>query len=503
PDGEVDYRPMHERPIPLDWAEMAFREPDQTDYAVLVGMRSDLTTGSVPPAEMLATAKGAGYDVAVFAEPLSEMTGAEWQGLSEACAGASGEDFLAIPGLSYRDPQGNSYVLFGTFDWPDDEWYAKCFNEQGEVIDTYIIYAKVSGWRHHVIHSLAEGPNPALHLRHYSCVSVMTYEEDRLIDDAFDDYLLLEENCYYPTPLAIHFVDSPEGIAKCKSGFQTRLWARSLQHAKELLDDGKAGSSYFWNPKPTYVSSGPRLLDWQELNMNSWRADALGTSRWQFRLSLESGSPLSTVRIMDGTREYRTFRPDETAFTLTHEGRHGKQNQFTIRAEDAAGGELISSHLKTHTKEHVFFMCGDRQNSLGEGSWGYQPWPAQYKTAPDVDIYEIFPPHWDGGAPGFGSFCEPTIVPAEGVDVAREDNLGFMASTKRTLMSSRDCTITEEVGAGKFRNRDDWGDCKPTPDLLPREFIDHTVRKRHYRVPEGAVGFMFVEGSATALQDVS
>ena len=366
-----------------------------------------------------------------------------------------------------------------------------------------MLYAKVSGWRHHVIHTLGKNANPVLHQRHYSCVAVMTYEEDRLIDDAYDDYLLLEENCYYPVPLAVHFADSVGGIERARAGLQTRLWANSLQHAKELLDGGKAGSSYFWNPKPTYLSSGPRLLDWQEINMNSWRATAPGTEKWRFRLDVTADAPLAEVRIMDGTRLYRRFLPGREAFTLDHTGRHGKQNQFTVRARDAEGKELITSHLKTHTKEHVFFMCGDRQNSLGEGSWGYQPWPAQYKTASDVDISEIFPPHWDGGAPGFGSFCEATISPAQGVDVAQENDLGMLASSKRTLMSSRDCTITEEVGDGKFRDRQDWGDCKPTPWLSEREFITDQVRKFHYRVPTGAVGFMVVEGTVRALQDTS
>jgi hypothetical protein len=48
----------------------------------------------------------------------------------------------------------------------------------------------------------------------------------------------------------------------------------NAKQAADLLDGGKAGESYFWNPKPTYLSSGPRLTDWQELNMNSWRATA-------------------------------------------------------------------------------------------------------------------------------------------------------------------------------------------------------------------------------------
>jgi len=503
PKGEVDYRPMHERPIPLDWSKAAFRAPAHEDYLVLVGLQSSLTGGGASPEEMTRAAREAGYQVAIFTEPVAEMNSEQWRSLVEACRAATGEDLLALPGLRYQDPQGNSYLLFGTFDWPDEEWYGKCFDAQGRVVDTYALYAKVSGWRHVAIHTLGKNPNPVLHQRHYSCMAVMTYEGGRLVDDAYDDYLLLEENCYYPIPLAVHFVNSVEGVKQATEGFQTRLWANSLAHARELLDGGKAGESYFWNPKPTYLSSGPRLLDWQELNMNSWRATAPGTDRWMFRLAVEAEVPLTEVRVMDGTRLYRDFRPNSATFTHDQTGHHGKQQQFTVRARDARGGELIASHLKTHTMEHVFFICGDRQNSLGPGNWGYQPWPAQYGTAPDVDIYDLFPPHWDGGAAGFNSFCESFLRPAEGTDVAQEDNVGMLASTKRTLLASRDCTITEEVGDGKFLDRQAWGDCKPTPRLLPREFVTDRVRKYHYRVAEDAAGLMVVEGTARALRDVS
>jgi hypothetical protein len=503
PKTVVDYRPQEQRAIPLDWAQAAFAPAQHQDYLALVGMQSNLSGGASTPAAMIDAARAAGYQIAIFAEPVEGMNAAKWKDLSQVCAAASGKQFLALPGLRYRDPQGNSYMLFGNMPWPDDEWYRKCFNDKGQVIDTYTLWAKVSAWRHVAIHSLTTKKNPILHLRHYSCVAVFTYQDDRLTDDSYDDYLLLEENCYYPIPLAVHFVSSPEGVAKAKSGFQTRLWAASLRQAADILDGGKAGDSYFSNPQPTYLSSGPRLTDWQEINMNSWRATAPGTDRWEFRLGVQADAPLSEVRIMDGTHLYRDFRPSTPTFALDHVGHHGKQQQFTVRARDARGGEMISSHLKTHTMEHVFFMCADRQNSLGEGSWGYEPWPAQYDAAPHIDIYDLFPPFWDGGAAGFGSFCEAVLAPAKDVDIAGENDLGMLACTKRTVFASRDCTITREVGEGKFQHRDDWGDCKPTPALLPRKFIADEVTRYHYRVAENAPGYMLVEGKVRALADTT
>ena len=501
PAKRSDYRPKHERPAPLDWSRAKFREPSHNDYQVLLGMRSSLSGGPTPPADMVAAASAAGYQVAVFAEPVPQMNGRKWQQLAAVCAQASSESFLAIPGLRYRDPQGNHYMLFGTFEWPNDEWYRRCFNDRGEVIDTYVLYAKVSGWRHVVIHSLGQNANHTLHLRHYSCVSAFTYEDGRLTDDSYRDYLLLEENCYYPVPVATHFVDTAEAVRAATAGFQTRLWAKSIAHARELLDTGKAGTSYFWNPKPTYLSSGVRLLDWQELNMNSWRANAPGTDRWKCRFTIESDAPLTQVRMMDGTRLFRSYRPGQKRLTHVMAGRHGKQQQITLRAKDARGREMVSSHLKTHTMEHVFFMCADRQNSLGEGSWGYQTWPSMYGAGPRIDIYEIFPPHWDGGRPGFSSYCTAGPRTPKGFDAQDENNLRFLAATKYTLMASRDCTITRSMGDKKFVHHKAWSDCKPTARLIDRKLITHDVRKYHFWVADDAPGFMLVEGEAKALRD--
>ena len=501
PTEEPDYRPQHLRPVPLDWSKTMFRDVRHEDYTVLIGMRSALSGGPTSADAMLAAAKSAGYRIAVFTERLPAMDAGRWEQLVELCGKASGDEFLALPGIRYRDPQGNRYLMFGTFDWPDEEWYAKCFNSKGEVIDTYTQYAKVSGWRHVVIHSLGQGHNHVLHLRHYSGVAVFTYEGGRLLDDAYSQYLLLEENCYYPIPLAVHFVETPGDVEAAAAGFQTRLWARSMDDARDKLDGGKAGSSYFWNPKPTYLSSGVRLLDWQELNMNSWRTKAPGTDRWRFRFKVESQHPLAEVRVMDGTRPFRCFRPGTTLFEHVHTGYHGKQNQFTLRARDQEGGEMISSHLKTHTMEHVFFMCGDRQNSLGEGSWGYQTWPAQYGTAPKIDIYDLFPPHWDGTAPGHSSFCTATIRSPKAFDARNENSTVYMASTNRTVFASRDCTITELTGDKKFLppGRTWWSDCKPTAPLADRELLTQKLTRYHFRVPDGVPGFMLVEGTVDCI----
>ena len=89
PSEKPDYRPKHLRPIPVDWAEMAFREPRHQDYAVLVGMRSSLSGGPAAPDAMLAAAQAAGYAIAVFAEPVASMDAAKWQALLKACERAT------------------------------------------------------------------------------------------------------------------------------------------------------------------------------------------------------------------------------------------------------------------------------------------------------------------------------------------------------------------------------------------------------------------------------
>jgi len=67
---------------------------------------------------------------------------------------------------------------------------------------------------------------------------------------------------------------------------------------------------------------------------------------------------------------------------------------FTLRAKDAAGGELIAGQLKTHTMVHVAFSAPTGKLA-GAGTMGYKLWPAQlFGDCRISDLDKYFPPLW-------------------------------------------------------------------------------------------------------------
>ena len=490
-----------EPPAPLDWKTAQFPDPGpRKSYRGLLGAVSNHGGGESSVAEYAAAATAAGLDFLIFTDPLEKIRAADWQALSDECKAACTDQLVVIPGLQYLDTQGNHYMCYGNFAWPDPAILGEVLSpDQTRVKDTYKWTGR-TGWRTVAIHSLQKSPNRVLDLRHYGAVAVQTWEGTKLVEDAYPQFLLLEENTQYPMPVVIHFLSRAADLAAASStGLQFRVWANDQAGLRAFVDQ-EWGSTYFANPQRCYLSSGPTLDDWSEINMNSWRPDAAGTDRWQARARVSSRAPITELTVMDGTRVYRQFRPNQTTVEEILRGLHGPQRQLTLRARDAAGGELIASQLKTHTMVHVAFSCADRQNWLGQGTMGYKLWPASYNVELQVNLDKYFPPMWDGQGAGFGGMAAVGVDAADGKS-GDEGNPWRTGATRRLLFASHDCTVTEQVTDQVYNPGSNFGDCQPTASTRPATYLRQRVVTTHYRINPDADGFLKIEGQLEALRD--
>ncbi|HEY3398432.1 MAG TPA: hypothetical protein VGM19_12325 [Armatimonadota bacterium] len=489
-------------PAPLDWTTARFPDPGaRKSYRGLVGAVSTHGGGESTVAAYAAAATAAGLDFLIFTDPLEKIRATDWKTLSDECKAASTDKLVVIPGLQYLDTQGNHYLVYGNFAWPDPEILGEVLSpDQTRVKDTYKWTGR-TGWRTVAIHSLQKNPNRVLDLRHYGAVAVQIWEGAKLVEDDYPQFLLLEENTQYPMPIVVHFLQRAADLAAASStGLQLRVWANDQAGLRSFVDQDWSGT-YFANPQRCYLSSGPTLDDWSEINMNSWRPDAAGTDRWQARARLSSRAPITELTVMDGTRVYRQFRPNQASVEEILRGLHGPQHQFTLRAKDAAGGELIASQLKTHTMVHVAFSCADRQNWLGQGTMGYKLWPASYNVELQVDLDKYFPPMWDGQGAGFGGLAAVAVDAADGKS-GDEANPWRTGATRRLLFASHDCTVTEQVTDQIYNPGFNYGDCQPTASTRPATYLRQRLLTTHYRINPNADGFLKIEGQLEALRDV-
>ena len=489
-------------PAPLDWKTAQFPDPGaRKSYRGLLGAVSTHGGGESTVAEYAAAATAAGLDFLIFTDPLEKIRAADWKALSDECKAASTDKLIVLPGLQYLDTQGNHYLVYGNFAWPEPAIIAEVLSpDQTRVKDTYKWTGR-TGWRTVAIHSLQKDPNRVLDLRHYGAVAVQTWEGAKLVEDDYPQFLLLEENTQYPMPVVIHFVHRAADLAAASStGLQLRVWANDQASLRSYLDQ-EWGSTYFANPHRYYLSSGPTLEDLSEINMNSWRPDAAGTDRWQARARLSSRVPITELTVMDGTRVYRQFRPNQTSVEEILRGLQGPQHMFTLRAKDAAGGELIAGQLKTHTMVHVAFSCADRQNWLGQGTMGYKLWPASYSVELQIsDLDKYFPPLWDGTGAGFGGLAATAVDAADGKS-GDEGNPWRSGATRRLLFASHDCTMTEQLTDQIYNEGSNFGDCQPTASTRPSTYLRQRLVTTHYRINPDADGFLKMDGEIEALRD--
>ncbi|HEY3376393.1 MAG TPA: hypothetical protein VGL77_02775 [Armatimonadota bacterium] len=490
-------------PEPLDWKTAVFPTPpaDRKTYRGLLGAVSPYGGGESSVADYAAAAANAGQDFLIFTDPLDKMTAEKWAKLSADCAAASTDKLVVLPGLQYLDLPGNHYILYGTFAWPKPELAADLFTpDKTRIFDTYKWDAH-TGYRMVMLHSLASNPNRVLDLRHYGGIAVKTYQVDQLTDDAYPQYLLLEENTQYPIPCAIHFINNASQVAiAAHVGLQTCVWAHSMEDLRKQLDREWA-NSYFANPHNYYLSNGPILEDWSELNMNSWRPDAPGTDRWMARARVSGTAKITALEVLDGRKPYRFFRPNTDRVEQIFSGLQGPQHQFTLHVRDAAGGEMIASQLKSHTMIHVAFSCSDRQNWLGDGTMGYKLWPPSWQASVNISkLDKYFPPLWDGTGSGQGGLAAFGMQPV-GKATDSEGNVYRLGATRRLLFASRDCTVMEQVTDQVYDRDGLWGDCKPTAPVRPATFLRQRLLTTNYRQYTDGDGFLLIDGQAQAQAD--
>ncbi|NQU09607.1 LamG domain-containing protein, partial [bacterium] len=116
--------PMKPWPAPpvFDWTKVVAM-PDQPQVAGLIGARTALSSGSGTVADYATAAKKAGLQFIVFLEDSLAMDQAKWDQLVKACDAACDKSFIAVPGLTYEDAQGNHlYAFADNVKFPKPEW---------------------------------------------------------------------------------------------------------------------------------------------------------------------------------------------------------------------------------------------------------------------------------------------------------------------------------------------------------------------------------------------
>ena len=349
-----------------NWDEVQLPDAPKNDYLGLVGARTPNSTATNSIAEMCAAAEKAGYDFIVFADPLQFLDEEKFARTKAECRAQTTDSFLALPALEFFDSGGGQRMMIGHINFP----LAEYITDDGKAIDQAFIYWFSERAPVHILLRADHSPAHPRMRKGYNSLAIYTYDHNGLIDDALAAYLHLQSQKHNLNPFAVHYVNSVDEVAAAaKTGFQTRVRADSNAELQRIMTPPNSWQ-YYRDPHPFYITEGPRLTYWAEINANPWCLTEPGFERWRTRARVESNKGLRTVAIHDSGQVYRQYTNPGTILDRTIDNYHSHQAFLTIFAEDTDGKRLISSTLWAMTMRMYYQQCGDRQNTLaGNYRW--------------------------------------------------------------------------------------------------------------------------------------
>ncbi|MBU4366462.1 MAG: ThuA domain-containing protein, partial [Verrucomicrobia bacterium] len=343
-------------------------------FVGLIGAQTALSCGQGKPEAFIQAAKQAGYQFIAFTEDLAKLKPDSFAKLKEICSKNSDQTFKAYPGFTYLDESGNIWASFSeNLRWPDKEWWSTNFPGRITVNNTL---SRGCAWPPVIMIKPNASPEKPWFQGNFKVISVFTYENGKLVDDALDVYLRLQTERFQLAPVTVHFVKTPDAVKQARSiGYQTyiRWFDDNVVDAISSLWAMYKGN-YVWF-RSSFVSEGPLIEDLQIINFGN--TDLAIPDNDRFRVHIRTASPvgLKETTILDGDakRPWRRFLPAGVKeFEQTIDGFHDQEHNLIVTAMDINGKKAIGSVGWTQVQENSFPRCSDNFNTMPRGKW----WPA-------------------------------------------------------------------------------------------------------------------------------
>ncbi|MBT4823129.1 MAG: hypothetical protein HON70_45910 [Lentisphaerae bacterium] len=356
--------------IPWDKIRLPKRQFAGT-HKGLIGLKSNLSTGTDSPEAMIKAAQAAGYDFAAFSEDLEELTPEEIGALIALCAKYRSDTFQVFSGFVYRDASGNSWQVFGTdTHWPKDGWWqdkdAKTIAKNNVIFRGYQFFPVI------MVHP-NKNPEKPWFQGNFKGLAVYTYDNGKLVDDATDVYTRLQGDNYRLFPVVLHFVRSVEDVARAATPSLPQTYApwpelSDILSAFSRTSPMHKGNHVFqW---PQFVSSAPQVDLFRVVNFGTSDLAIPDNDRFRLQVRLRADVGLEEVRISDAGIPWRRLLPKgQKELAIELDGFHDRTHHFIITATDTQGGKLISSCIGTSVQELNVPRCTDNLNTYLAGKF--------------------------------------------------------------------------------------------------------------------------------------
>jgi len=351
----------------------------------IIGPRTSYSSGASTPDEYATKAREAGLDFVIFLEEFAALKPDGFGKLKQDCRRLSDGAFLAVPGLTYENTDGNHELAFGSYlKLPS----RKLLDESGQRFRVYpdtparspvntdqtwlyqlLGFENSSGW-----YLFSRNPYPHFDTRDVNCMGVITQEDGKTLERALEAYGQEERNEQYLWPLALTLMKSAGEMAQVRSGayYHLIVGADGTDQLRKLFNtyDCRCAKHLFPPAPPhghTSVTNGPVI----ELAMPRGDTDPQGDifspnlQEWQVDLQVKSDVGLREVVIMDGDMLIRRFLPGGAKdFAYQTSLARERQKHIWVHATDVGGKEAIGRSIHCDSWLLREWQCMDRNNQL-------------------------------------------------------------------------------------------------------------------------------------------
>ncbi|PJB70402.1 MAG: hypothetical protein CO095_08970 [Armatimonadetes bacterium CG_4_9_14_3_um_filter_58_7] len=472
--------------VQIDWDKTVPQGASMPNcYRGLIGARSSLSSGKGKPEEFVQAAKQAGYQFLAFTEELARLTPEKFQQLQGFCVKTSDASFRAYAGFTYEDESGNSWATFGpTLKYPDKNWRSEKYPDR---LAGNNALSRSCNWPPVILLTPHHNPEPPWLQGNYKVMSVYTYENGKLMDDALDLYLRAERDRFTLAPVAVHLVDSPAAVGHARAtGYQTYIRWFDDNVAEALSGTyGMFKGRYIWY-RSSFVSEGPILEDAQIVNMGTSDLTLPGCDKIRVHVRAASTEGLKEVAVLDADapRPWRRFLPGGSReFDKNIDAYHDHEYNLILTATDTAGKQAFGWVCWTNVQENMFPRCSDNFNTMPRGKWFATP-----KEMQNPRGFECYSATRNFSYFGLAAFGVPDTTRsaveyypyhvsrfASMIDCNMERHYPETATPNPDVTDQRECAIPNEFVTGKARHTmfTGWSD-GPLAELVEGDF---TVKK--------------------------
>lgn len=344
-------------------------------FVGMIGAKSSLSSGQGTPEEFIQAAKDVGYGFIGFTEDLDQLTQEEFSRLQDICKHQCTETFKAYPGFAYLDESGNSWVTFSDrLRWPEDGWWSQKYPGRIKINNAL---SRGCQWPPVVLINSHNNPEKAAFQGNFKVISLYTYENGKLVDDSVDTYLRLEKMRYGLSPVAVHFVTSPEEVKHARTnGYQTYVRWFDGDMVDALSGHIAKYKGNYVHYRSSFVSNGPIIEDTRILNFATSDLAFATQDRIRIHIKASSTAGLRELKILnsDSQRPWRRFLPGgESQFETSIDHFHDKQYELIVHTTDNDGKQAIGWGAWTAIQENSFPRCSDNINTMPRGKWWGPP----------------------------------------------------------------------------------------------------------------------------------